>query len=81
MQCEFKKKKININAHVWKNRGVCAGIIICDRQLEQKSTITETVRVKSGSWDSTGKIFFYTTLNHIKYCLPNGSVYAARRKR
>mmetsp|Transcript_38434 Transcript_38434/g.85815 ORF Transcript_38434/g.85815 Transcript_38434/m.85815 type:complete len:1259 (-) Transcript_38434:290-4066(-) len=48
------------------------GIIICDRQLEQLSTITETVRVKSGSWDSTGKIFFYTTLNHIKYCLPNG---------
>jgi coatomer protein complex subunit alpha (xenin) len=48
------------------------GIIICDRQLEQKCTITETVRVKSGSWDSTGKIFFYTTLNHIKYCLPNG---------
>ena len=49
-----------------------AGIIICDRQLEQQSSITETVRVKSGSWDSTGKIFFYTTLNHIKYCLPNG---------
>lgn len=48
------------------------GIIICDRQLEQLSTITETVRVKSGSWDETGKIFFYTTLNHIKYCLPNG---------
>jgi len=51
---------------------VPSGIIICDRQLEQKSTITETVRVKSGSWDSTGKIFIYTTLNHIKYCLPNG---------
>jgi coatomer protein complex subunit alpha (xenin) len=48
------------------------GIVICDRQLEQKSTITETVRVKSGAWDNTGKIFFYTTLNHIKYCLPNG---------
>lgn len=48
------------------------GIIICDRQLEQQSTVTETVRVKSGSWDASGKIFFYTTLNHVKYCLPNG---------
>jgi coatomer subunit alpha len=48
------------------------GIVICDRQLEQLSSLTETVRVKSGAWDATGKIFFYTTLNHIKYCLSNG---------
>jgi len=48
------------------------GIVIADRQLEHPSTINETVRVKSGAWDTTGRIFFYTTLNHIKYCLPNG---------
>jgi coatomer protein complex subunit alpha (xenin) len=46
-------------------------IILANRQLEQQSTITETVRVKSGAWDSNG-VFVYTTLNHIKYCLSNG---------
>ena len=28
--------------------------------------------MKSGAWDSNQRIFVYTTLNHIKYCLPNG---------
>jgi coatomer protein complex subunit alpha (xenin) len=46
-------------------------IILADKQLQQQCTITETVRVKSGAWDSNG-VFVYTTLNHIKYCLPNG---------
>jgi len=27
--------------------------------------------VKSGAWDENG-VFIYTTLNYIKYCLPNG---------
>lgn len=31
----------------------------------------ETIRVKSASWDDAG-VLVYTTLNHIKYCLPNG---------
>ena len=31
----------------------------------------ETIRVKSGAWDDHG-VFIYTTLNHIKYALPNG---------
>ena len=31
----------------------------------------ETIRVKSAAWDDTG-VLVYTTLNHIKYCLPNG---------
>jgi coatomer protein complex subunit alpha (xenin) len=30
------------------------------------------VRVKSGSWDSSNKIFIYTTVNHVKYVLPSG---------
>ncbi|MBA0804447.1 hypothetical protein Gohar_004031, partial [Gossypium harknessii] len=34
-------------------------------------TLHETIRVKSGAWDENG-VFIYTTLNHIKYCLPNG---------
>ncbi len=31
----------------------------------------ETIRVKSAAWDENG-VLIYTTLNHIKYCLPNG---------
>lgn len=30
------------------------------------------VRVKSGAWDSSNKIFIYTTVNHVKYALPSG---------
>lgn len=48
------------------------GITIASRDLEQLCSITETVRVKSGAWDSCNRIFLYTTLNHVKYCLSNG---------
>mmetsp|Transcript_11434 Transcript_11434/g.34729 ORF Transcript_11434/g.34729 Transcript_11434/m.34729 type:complete len:1231 (-) Transcript_11434:269-3961(-) len=47
-------------------------VVICNRDLEQQATVTETVRVKSGGWDSRQKIFIYTTANLIKYALPNG---------
>ncbi len=33
--------------------------------------VHETIRVKSAAWDDAG-VLVYTTLNHIKYCLPNG---------
>jgi len=33
--------------------------------------VHETIRVKSAAWDDSG-VLVYTTLNHIKYCLPNG---------
>ena len=46
-------------------------IIIANRKLDHVCTVHETIRIKSGAWDATG-IFVYTTLNHIKYCLPNG---------
>ena len=46
-------------------------IIICDRDLNQKCTITETVRIKSGTWNKMN-IFIYATLTHIKYTLING---------
>ncbi|GMH13468.1 hypothetical protein Nepgr_015309 [Nepenthes gracilis] len=46
-------------------------IVISTKRLVHRCTIHETIRVKSGAWDENG-IFIYTTLNHIKYCLPNG---------
>ncbi|KAL7598916.1 hypothetical protein Lser_V15G21773 [Lactuca serriola] len=46
-------------------------IIIADKKLTHRCTLHETIRVKSGSWDDNG-VFIYTTLTHIKYCLPNG---------
>lgn len=46
-------------------------ITICNKTLEQSSLIHETIRIKSGAWDDAG-IFVYSTLNHIKYALPQG---------
>lgn len=46
-------------------------IIIASKTLEQICTVHETIKIKSGAWDSLG-VFVYTTLNHIKYCLTNG---------
>ncbi|KAK9691029.1 hypothetical protein RND81_09G171600 [Saponaria officinalis] len=46
-------------------------IVIANKELVHQCTLHETIRVKSGAWDDNG-VFIYTTLNHIKYCLPNG---------
>jgi coatomer protein complex subunit alpha (xenin) len=46
-------------------------IIIADKKLGNSCTVHETIRVKSAAWDDNG-VLIYTTLNHIKYCLPNG---------
>ncbi|KAK6131252.1 hypothetical protein DH2020_035009 [Rehmannia glutinosa] len=46
-------------------------IVIADKKLVHRCTLHETIRVKSGAWDDNG-VFIYTTLTHIKYCLPNG---------
>eukprot|EP00047_Mylnosiga_fluctuans_P002804 m.225995 g.225995 ORF g.225995 m.225995 type:complete len:1238 (-) comp11355_c0_seq1:46-3759(-) len=46
-------------------------ITICDKRLVQQCAILETIRVKSAAWDDSG-VLIYTTLNHIKYALPNG---------
>ncbi len=46
-------------------------IIIANKQLEQLCLIHETIKIKSGAWDELG-IFIYTTLNHLKYVLPQG---------
>ncbi|KAM0887483.1 hypothetical protein ACQ4PT_029000 [Festuca glaucescens] len=46
-------------------------VVIASKKLVHRSTLHETIRVKSGAWDENG-VFVYSTLNHIKYCLPNG---------
>lgn len=54
------------------------GVVIANRQLEQLCSISDTVRVKSGAWDvsptggTSSNLFVYTTLHHVKYCLPTG---------
>ena len=64
---------------VWSPSGdkvalVCKfGVIIADRSLEQLSSVSDTVRIKSGAWDVNAQdLFVYTTLHHVKYCLPSG---------
>lgn len=47
-------------------------LIVANKQLDHLCTINETVRLKGGCWDATKSIFVYTTLNHVKYVLPNG---------
>ena len=46
-------------------------IVICTRKLEQLCSLHDTIRIKSGAWDGND-IFYFTTLNHVKYCLTNG---------
>jgi len=47
-------------------------IVLASRQLEQLCSVSEAVRVKSGGWDDRRALFVYSTLNHVKYALPNG---------
>jgi coatomer protein complex subunit alpha (xenin) len=46
-------------------------ITIANKNFSQHSLIHETIRIKSGAWDDAG-VFIYSTLNHVKYCLPQG---------
>lgn len=46
-------------------------ITIANKTLTHSSLIHETIRIKSAAWDDSG-ILIYTTLNHIKYALPQG---------
>lgn len=47
-------------------------IAVADKRLGSPATVHETIRVKSAAWDDSG-VLIYTTLNHLKYCLPNGA--------
>ena len=48
-------------------------VTIANKNFAQSSLVHETIRIKSGAWDDAG-VFIYSTLNHIKYSLPQGSV-------
>ena len=61
----------------WSNDGLYAALLskhnvtIITKALEQVSTLHETIRIKSATWDDSG-VLLYSTLNHIKYTLLNG---------
>jgi len=73
-----------IKSVVWSPDGskvaiICKyGVVIANRQLEQLCSIADNVRIKSGAWDvsptggTASELFIYTTLHHVKYCLPSG---------
>lgn len=46
-------------------------ITLTDKTLSKSHMIHETIRIKSAAWDNNG-ILMYSTLNHIKYALPQG---------
>lgn len=62
---------------VWSSDGLHAALLskhnvtIITKSLEQVSTLHETIRIKSATWDDAG-VLLYSTLNHIKYSLMNG---------
>jgi coatomer subunit alpha len=51
-----------------------SAITIANKTFSQSTLIHETIRIKSGAWDDAG-VFVYSTLNHVKYCLPQGSAF------
>ena len=67
---------------VWSpDRSHCAlickySVIIITKNMEPVTTITDTVRIKSGQWSSTSNndLFIYVTSNHVKYVLRTGDV-------
>lgn len=62
---------------VWSSDGLHAALLskhnvtIVTKSLQQVSTLHETIRIKSATWDDAG-VLLYSTLNHIKYSLMNG---------
>lgn len=62
---------------VWSSDGLYAALLskhnvtIVNKSLEQISTLHETIRIKSATWDDAG-VLLYSTLNHVKYTLLNG---------
>ncbi|PCG90201.1 Coatomer alpha subunit [Penicillium occitanis (nom. inval.)] len=62
---------------VWSNDGLHAALLskhnvtIVTKNLQQLSSIHETIRIKSATWDDSG-ILYYSSLNHIKFSLLNG---------
>ncbi|KAE8254731.1 hypothetical protein A4X13_0g3299 [Tilletia indica] len=46
-------------------------ITLANKILTTSHLIHETIRIKSAAWDESG-VLLYSTLNHIKYALPQG---------
>ncbi|KAF6000986.1 hypothetical protein F1559_000612 [Cyanidiococcus yangmingshanensis] len=44
---------------------------LANRNLERLAFIHETMRIKSAAWDES-QVLLYSTMSHLKYCLPNG---------
>lgn len=70
-----------LKSAVWSpDRSHCAllckySIIIVTKAMETVTTITDTVRIKSGQWSSTNpELFVFATSNHVKYLLTSGDV-------
>jgi coatomer subunit alpha len=49
-------------------------ITIANKNFELICSIHETIRIKSAVWDDTLGVLLYSTLNHVKYLLPNPGV-------
>jgi coatomer protein complex subunit alpha (xenin) len=68
---------IGVKYVIWSNDGLHAALLskhnvtIVTKSLEQVSSLHETIRIKSATWDDAG-VLLYSTLNHIKYTLLNG---------
>lgn len=82
---DLKRKKVihrinapNVKQVIWSSNDKNAKValmgrdvlVIANRELETLCTVHD-LRMKSGTWHPNG-VFLYTTLNHLKYCLPNG---------
>ena len=67
---------------IWSpDRSHCAlickySVVIITKNMETVTTITDTVRIKSGQWSTTANndLFIYVTSNHVKYLLKTGDV-------
>lgn len=46
-------------------------ITLSNKSLSTNNLVHETIRIKSAAWDDAG-VLIYSTLNHIKYALPQG---------
>ncbi|KAL9643593.1 hypothetical protein ABK040_010206 [Willaertia magna] len=81
---DFEQQKIVASAStpgvkfaIWSDDGSKLALLskhmitILDSKFNVLCTVLETIRVKSGAFDKDG-VFIYTTLNHMKYCLPSG---------